>query len=141
MTKKVAVFVLLLMMILIRISEASDNVPVQMAEKFFLMTQKGDISEAYDELLKGSNIRTAKPQVVDLIKRQTESALPLYGDIIGFEKIREEKVGTSILRLVYVLKLEKAPIVWEFYFYKPKAVWFLGNIIFNDQFNMLSTIQ
>jgi len=110
MRKMVAIFIFLLMMILIRISDASDNVPVQMAENFFLMTQKGDISDAYDELLKGSNIPAGKPQVVDMIKRETESSSLLYGDILGFEEIREEKVGTSILRLVYVLKLEKAPI-------------------------------
>ena len=76
-----------------------------------------------------------------MIKRQTESSLPIYGNILGVEKIREENVGTSILRLVYVLKLEKAPIVWEFYFYKPKADWFLGNIIFNDQFSLLRALQ
>lgn len=140
MSKKVAVFVLLIM-ILVRISEGSNNVPEQIAEKFLLMVQKGDISEAYDELFKGSSIHTSKPQAVELIKGQTMSALPLYGDIIGFEKIQEKKIGASILRLVYVLKLEKAPTVWEFFFYKPKTNWFLGNIIFNDQFNMLRIIQ
>ena len=40
MIKKTAIFVLLLILVLIRISEASDNVPLQMTEKFFLMIQK-----------------------------------------------------------------------------------------------------
>jgi hypothetical protein len=80
-----------------------------------------------------------KPQAVDLLKAQTASGLPMYGKVLGFEKIIEEKFGISIVRLVYVLKSEKAPTIWEFYFYKPQTNWFLGNVMFNDQFQSLDS--
>ena len=105
------------------------------------MLQRGRISEAYDTLFKDSNIPVAKPQAVTMIKTQTASGLPLYGDIVGFEKVREEKIGSSLVRLVYILKSEKAPTVWELYFYKAESDWFLANIVFNDQFQLLESKQ
>lgn len=115
--------------------------PGEFTEEFFTMVEAGKISEAYDQLFMGSQIPAQKPQAVDLLKRQTSSGLPLYGKIVGLEKIREESIGKSIVRLVYILKLEHAPTVWEFYFYKPKSNWYLANVIFNDQFQLLYKVE
>ena len=115
--------------------------PSQFTEEFFEMLMAGKISEAYDQLFVGSQIPAQKPQAVDVLKRQTSSVLPLYGSIVGLEKLREERIGQSIIRLVYVLKLEVAPTIWEFYFYKPDKNWFLANVIFNDQFNLLHKVE
>jgi hypothetical protein len=123
------------------ISYAGQQNPAQMVETFFGMIQKGQISQAYDQLFVNSSIPTSKPQAVQLLKTQTASGLPLYGNILGFEKIHEEKIGQSIIRLVYVLKLDLVPTAWEFYFYKPKSIWFLANITFNDQFDALESKQ
>ncbi|PIE73640.1 MAG: hypothetical protein CSA20_02210 [Deltaproteobacteria bacterium] len=115
--------------------------PVEFTTEFFKMVETGKISEAYDQLFSGSQIPVQKPQAVDVLKRQTSGGLPLYGKIIGLEKIREEKIGNSIIRLVYVLKMDLAPTVWEFYFYNPKGNWVLTNVMFNDQFNLLYKIE
>ncbi len=115
--------------------------PIEFTVEFFKMVEAGKISEAYDQLFVGSQIPKQKPQAVDLLKRQTSSGLPLYGKILGHEKIREERIGKSIVRLVYILKSEQAPTTWEFYFYKPKNNWFLSNVIFNDQFQLLHKVE
>jgi hypothetical protein len=72
-----------------------------------------------------------------MLKQQTQTGLPIYGKVLGYELIREEAFGDSVTRLVYLLKSEKHPTVWEFYFYKPESEWFLSNILFNDQFQLL----
>jgi hypothetical protein len=115
--------------------------PVEFTAEFFNTIKAGKISEAYDHLFAGSSIPSQKPQSVEVLKRQTATALPLYGAIIGPEKFREEKIGDSIVRLVYILKMERAPTVWEFYFYKPKEQWFLAYVVFNDQFQQLNKIE
>jgi hypothetical protein len=120
---------------------AQDQSPRAIAENFFRTLQGGKVSQAYDQLFAGSSIPQVKPQEAEMVKRQTESGLTLYGKILGFELIREEKFGTSVVRLVYVLKSEKTPTVWELYFYKPKANWFLGKFFFNDQFHLLEAKQ
>ena len=101
------------------------------------MIKKDKISEAYDGLFDGSTIPKSKPQAVEMLKRQTSSGLPLYGKILAYENIRMEKFGESIIRLVYVLKSETGPTIWEFYFYKPSNNWFLVKITFNDEFHLI----
>lgn len=111
--------------------------PKDMAEAFLSSVEKGDISGGYDRLFIGSSIPQDKPQAVTMLKQQTKNGLPLYGKILGHELIKDEKFGSSIVRLVYALKSENAPTVWEFYFYKPKDSWFLATVVFNDQFGLL----
>ena len=139
MIKKLSITALLFLFVSVPTSFAGQQSPAQMVETFFGMIQQGKISQAYDQLLVNSSIPTSKPQAVQLLKTQTQNALTLYGNILGVDKIHEEQVGKSIVRLVYVLKLEVVPTAWEFYFYKPKSVWFLANITFNDQFNGLES--
>ena len=137
MMKKLSIVALLILLVSASISFADDKTPAQMAETFFQTIEKGQVSLAYDQLFVNSSIPASKPQAVQLLKTQTQTALSLYGNILGVEKIYEEKIGQSIIRLVYVLKLDVSPTSWEFYFYKPKNVWFLADITFNDQFNLL----
>jgi len=139
MKKITFLIVIITLFSFVQISYAKE--PVEFTSEFFKMVTAGKISEAYDKLLIGSKIPAQKPQAVDVLKRQTSGGLPLYGKIIGIEKIREERIGKSIVRLVYVLKSESAPTMWEFYFYKPKDNWFLANVMFNDQFQLLHKIE
>jgi len=129
----------LLIFLIFPMSVMAENAmfPKEMAQAFFITVIKGDVSKAYDQLFIGSSIPTSKPQAVTLLKQQTESGLPLYGKILDFEMIRKVKYGKSITRLVYVLKSEMAPTVWEFYFYKPNNAWVLTNVVFNDQYDLL----
>lgn len=135
--KKLAVFGFFVMLALAMAGTCLAKEPEEFAEEFFGGIKAGKVAEAYDMLFTGSDIPAMKPQAVEMLKTQTSSALPMFGKIVGFEKIREEQFGTSIVRLVYVLKCTKAPTIWEFYFYKPQGSWFLANILFNDQFQLL----
>ncbi|HDL01574.1 MAG TPA: hypothetical protein ENH23_05005 [candidate division Zixibacteria bacterium] len=115
--------------------------PKEFTNNFFAEVKAGKISQAFDGLFQGSGISESKPQAVDMLKRQTSSGLPIYGDILDFELLYEEAFGTSIVRLVYILKQDKAPTIWQFYFYKPKDKWFLGHVIFNDQFQLIEKMN
>jgi hypothetical protein len=141
MIKKLSIIALLILLVSASTSYADDNTPVQMAETFFQTVEKGQISLAYDQLFVNSSIPTSKPQAVQLLKTQTQTAMTLYGNILSVEKIHEEHFGQSIVRLVYVLKFNAVPTAWEFYFYKPKNTWFMVDITFNDQFDLLVSKQ
>ncbi|MCD4779782.1 MAG: hypothetical protein K8S27_04445 [Candidatus Omnitrophica bacterium] len=137
--KRIVTFVLVVIITCAATNISFAKEPGEFIEKFFIQIKAGEIDEAYDNLFAGSGIPKMKPQAVEMIKMQTASGLPMYGKIIEFEKVREEKFGTSIIRFVYILKSEKAPLIWEFYFYKPTSNWFLANILFNDQFQLLDS--
>jgi hypothetical protein len=107
--------------------------PRQRAEKFLqLLADKGS-GPAFDLLFDGSAIPAEKPQAVDGLKRQTDAALPLYGKILDFELVTEKPFGGSVVLLTYIQRLEKNPLVWRFFFYKPHNRWFLANVLINDQ--------
>ncbi len=47
----------------------------------------------------------------------------LVGNSVGYEFIRSEKVGDSLLKLTYIEKTERQAIPWMFIFYKAPAGW------------------
>ncbi len=116
---------------------ANQATPNSITNTFFKQLMDGDINGAYDRLFAGSSIPANKPQAVSFLKKQTASALSLYGKPLGYELVREERFGKALARMVYILHTEMTPTVWEFFFYKPKDHWFLVNIVFNDKFDLL----
>ena len=106
--------------------------PVAIAESFLARVGKGEIGPAYDDLLSNSLIN-AQPMQVEALKRQTEVGLPLYGKGLGYELYEEHKFGASLVRLVYIQRLEKHALIWVFWFYKTQASWQVNKMNFNDQ--------
>jgi hypothetical protein len=117
--------------------DARDETPRGKAEKFLERLGKGEITGAYDEIFVGAPVVTDKPQGLDVVKRQTEAALPLYGKALGFELQNERVFGESLVRLTYIQRLEKHPLIWRFWFYRPVDKWYLDSVIFNDQYSFL----
>jgi hypothetical protein len=131
------IWILLLTMFFSFTVNAASPLPKDKVEQFFNSVVSGKISSGYDQLFIGSSIPKDKPQAVTMLKQQTESSLPIFGKVLGYEYVTEEKFGTSVVRYVYILKSEKGPTTWEFFFYRPRNDWFLANVIFNDQFTFL----
>lgn len=104
-----------------------------MVESFLQRVGKGDYGAGYDELLAGSPM-AAHAMQIEALKRQTEAAVPLYGKPLGFELYRQEEFGTSLIRLLYLQRLEKHVLVWKFWLYKPVDAWQVNAVTFNDQF-------
>lgn len=105
-----------------------------MADAFLLRISRGEIDEAYDIFLTGSTIDAV--QVAGL-KEKTKSGLPLYGPSHGHDLVRQEAFGTSVIRLLYLLKCQQHPITWEFYFYKTNDRWIVSSLKFMDTFDLL----
>ena len=116
-------------------THAADLSPRQRADQFFSRLMQGDVDKAYADLFVGSmNEDSSK---LEQAKRQIAENLSKYGKQLGYELVIEKPFGASVVRLVYILKMEKHPIVWEFFFYHPKDIWFLANFDVNDEFKGL----
>lgn len=116
---------------------ADETTPRQRVGQFFATLTTGDTNKAYDQLFAGSAVSTDFATRLDALKRQTTANLPMYGKPLGNELVLEKSFGTSVIRLLYVLKMEKHPVVWEFFFYRPKDKWYIANVSLNDEFNGL----
>ena len=129
---KTAIFAAILILVFVSASPAQDKSPKAMTEGFFRLLMQDKMPEAYNRLFAGSPVPKLRPEETDMIKEQTRSTLTDYGKILGYDLIREEKFGGSVLRLVYLLKSEVVPTVWEFFFYKPNRVVPAGRQLFDD---------
>ncbi len=119
-------------------SAYAQNSPRGIAEAFLAAIAQGQMTAGYAKLFEGSNIARDRGQGGS-IRRQTETALPPLGKVLGYDLIREEPFGTSLVRLVYLLKSERHLTSWEFYFYKPKNYWFIAEVNFSDKFHLLNS--
>lgn len=137
MKKLFLLIVLLLMAAPVLCYAGEESGPRKATESFFTGMQKGDMGGAFDKLFAGSHILENKPQVLEEMKKTTQTNLSFYGKMTGHELLMEETYGSSVVRLVYLLKMEKHPLTVEFYFYKPKNTWFISNVLFNDDFALL----
>jgi hypothetical protein len=56
-----------------------------------------------------------------------------FGTSIGYEFIREEKLGESLALLTYIHKFEKHATRWYFFCYKGKSGWLINTFKFDDK--------
>jgi len=62
---------------------------------------------------------------------------PRLGQTVGYDFVGAETVGDTVLRLIYIQKLERHLIRWIFIFYKPYDRWILNACRWNDEIEAL----
>ena len=112
-------------------------VPMKKAEMFLSKLMSGNIGPAYDELWTGSGMARTKPQTVTYLKNQTKVLRSLYGRSLGYDRVSSRTFGDSVVHLLYIMKHEVNPIVWEFYYYRVSGRWILVKVRFDDQLLLL----
>ena len=118
--------------------DAHIAVPLQKAEMFLTKLMAGNIGAAYDGIFAGSNIARSNPQMIAQLKKQTANLPSVYGPFLGFERVSSRKLGDSVVGVLYVLKQQRHPIAWEFYFYRVGDDWTLITIRFRDQMSLFA---
>ncbi len=71
------------------------------------------------------------------VERQMPMALQRYGKPMGFELVKVETAGDSLIQFAYLQKLEKHALVWRFIFYQSNGHWMLNHWSFDDKVKML----
>ena len=56
-----------------------------------------------------------------------------FGPVIGYEFIREERLGESLARVLYIQRFEKHAMRWMFYLYRGKTGWVINSFRFDDK--------
>ncbi len=101
-------------------------------EALFSTIIAGDDSKAFDGLLAGTVIAERQSGAAYTLRSQLENGTRVYGRPVGFDLVEEKTFGPSLVRFVYILRLEKYPLVWEFFFYKSGDAWQPIEVRFND---------
>jgi len=118
--------------------EANQNIPREKSEAFLNLVIGGEVDKAYDNIFQGTSIMTDKPQAIAALKKETVTGISLEGKAIGIDFITQKIYGSSLVREVYFLKTDKAPLVWDFYYYRTGTDWILIKINFDDNLKGLA---
>jgi len=106
-------------------------------ETFLAGIIKGEVEQTYDEFLAGTEL-VNQVDAIQNQKQQVSRFFDTYGKLLSYEYIKTQQYGKSVIRLVYILKCEKTPLVWEFYFYKADSDWMLLSLKFRDNYDLLA---
>ena len=68
---------------------------------------------------------------------QAPAVTPRYGKVVGHEYIRDQQVGTSLLRFQYIVKYERAAMRWNLIYYRSANGWVLTDFKFDGNVNAL----
>ncbi len=135
-----SLFLLLLLPQALFAADKAEN-PQAIAEAFFQLMEQKKVEPAFDHLFANAPLIKEHPESLANLKQQTPALLAMNGAMLGHEFLTEESYGTSLVRLLYVVKSEKHPTIWQFFFYKPKDKWFIADLKFNDNFDLLLSIK
>ena len=78
-------------------------------------------------VIQGPDFEVFKAQVVGA----QEKLLREFGPPTGYEYVRQETVGTRVLRHQFLIFHENAPMVWNLVFYKQKNGWVISHLHFD----------
>ena len=110
--------------------------PREKADAFFDTVIQGDTAKAFDTLLDGSIIRANKPEASSALRQQLDAGLRVYGKPAGFDLVESKFFGAALVRLVYIFRLEKYPLTFEFFFYQNGQNWQPIDVRFNDKLDV-----
>lgn len=71
------------------------------------------------------------------VEMQMPMVLQRYGKPVGFELVKVETAGDSLIQYAYLQKFEKHALVWRFIFYQSNGQWMLNHWSFDDKIKML----
>ena len=110
----------------------------ELARNIMVHVGKGEIVKGLDLMahyliIPKSEFETTKSQFA----MQAPMFKKRFGETLGSEYISTEKVGSSLIKILYIQKFERHIMYWSFYFYKPKDAWVLDTFQSNDSLRLL----
>ncbi|HEY1078145.1 MAG TPA: hypothetical protein VGE51_15735 [Fontimonas sp.] len=96
---------------------------------------RSDLDAAYKAMMAVSVLPAAEIEAaLKASKAQRNAAFTArFGTTFGYDFVRRQKLGDSVLRYVYIEKAGKQPIPWNFSFYKTTGGWVLNEFGWSGQ--------
>jgi hypothetical protein len=87
-------------------------------ESFFKnLTANSGPEQAFKDLLTGGPLQGRDQGIKDAID-QAKKLPQLYGEFVGFEKVRHGSVGEDVCVMTFLYKGKQYPVAWHFTFYR-----------------------
>lgn len=76
-------------------------------------------------------------KIVDSIEQQAPTVARRFGDSADYELLRNDTVGGSLVRAVFLHRFEKHAMVWLFIWYRGQDGWVLSKFSYTDDVSLL----
>lgn len=104
----------------------------KVAEGIVASVAAGNLGGAVKELRPLSVIPLADFDVFEAqLNSQQANLLRQFGSPTGYEYVREDRVGTRMVRHQFMVFHEKSALRWNFVFYKAERGWVISHFIFD----------
>ena len=115
----------------------SPDAAVALADKVMAQVAAGDLRGGLEALKPHTVVPTAE---FEAMIGQAELQQPMlsarFGKSIGYELLRNDTVGQSLIQLIYLHKYERHATVWRFIFYRTDSGWTLNTFKYVDDITM-----
>ena len=106
---------------------------VALSDKVMAQVSSGDLRGGLEALKPYTVVPAAE---FDAMIGQAELQQPMlaarFGKSIGYELLRNDTVGQSLVQLIYLHKYERHATVWRFIFYRTGSGWTLNTFKYVD---------
>ncbi len=134
MRKYIAVVIICLMAATANAGELSEQETKSLTDQAMWMFHSEKIPKAYNILLPYWPVPESEVQsVISQTQDQWPTITDRFGKSIGFEYIKTQRVGKSLMKHLYIQKFTYHAIRWQFVFYKPKDKWLVNLVRFDDK--------
>ena len=113
-------------------AQSEDDAPLKMISAFFTSLEKGELDDAYANLMRGSKI-AERPEEIRQLKTKTKEAIGVFGGIEGFDHVETKDVSSRLLRCTYLSLGKEFPLRWRFYFYRANRIWRVIDLRVDDR--------
>lgn len=103
----------------------------EITDKFFSIYAK-DPSKAIEYGFSTNKWMDRKLDAVTDLKNKLKNLIDLCGEYYGYEMLSETTAGENIKMVTFIVKYDREPIRFSFFFYKPKDKWQLNNFSYDE---------
>jgi len=103
----------------------------EITDKFFAL-YASDPAKAIEYGFSNNKWMAQKPDDVDNLKNKLKTLIGIIGDYYGYELLSEKTAGSNIKMVTYIVRYDREPVRFSFFFYKPKDKWQLNNFSYDE---------
>jgi len=111
---------------------------VALSDRIMKAVANGQAREALDMVKPHTSAPDAQfDAMVEQIRQQKPMVDSRFGESLGYELLRNDTIGDSLIRPMFLHRLERGGMVWLFTWYRGSEGWVLTNVRFVDDANLL----
>ena len=123
--------VIILALIIVPFSGMAQVTTKEISDNFFSIYAK-DPFKAIDYAFSTNKWMETKVEGISELKNKLKKLTDVCGDYYGYEQISEKTAGSSISAVSFIVKYDRQPFRFIFFFYKVKDTWRVNNFSYDE---------